>query len=224
MKRFFYRKLFVSTRVIGLAVITQLSLATLSAQTTFTQRLQQQAVGEGRVTVTQSAQIDTLVNGPQVAEPARTVRQQTTTENGTSSRQEPANTKQEATTTPDKQATTQQHQTTPHASDSTTVSPTEEEGQKKVMKNGYKIPGFRVQVFAGGNSRQARIKAERTGREINALFPGEPVYVHFYSPRWICRMGNYRTLAEAREILRQVRKLGYKSAIVVKGKITVQTP
>ncbi len=89
------------------------------------------------------------------------------------------------------------------------------------MKGGYKINGYRVQVYAGGNSRDARRKAEKTGREINNLFPGEPVYVHFYSPRWICRMGNYRTYEEAHQILNAVKKLGYKSAIIVKGKITV---
>ena len=81
--------------------------------------------------------------------------------------------------------------------------------------------GYRVQVYAGGNSRDARVKAERTGREINALFPREPVYVHFYSPRWICRMGNYRTYEEAHQVLNAVKKLGYQSAIIVKGKITV---
>ena len=95
-----------------------------------------------------------------------------------------------------------------------------DEPRKKILK-GYKVNGYRVQVFAGGNSRDARVKAEKTGREINALFPGEPVYVHFYSPRWICRMGNYRTYEEAHQILNAVKKLGYKSAIIVKGKITV---
>ena len=74
----------------------------------------------------------------------------------------------------------------------------------------------------GLKARMAELKeAEKTGREINALFPGEPVYVHFYSPRWICRMGNYRTYEEAHQILNAVKKLGYKSAIIVKGKITV---
>ena len=90
-------------------------------------------------------------------------------------------------------------------------------GEKKELKR----QGYRVQVYAGGNSRDARVKAERTGREINSLFPGEPVYVHFYSPRWICRMGNYRTYEEAHQKLNAVKKLGYQSAIIVKGKITV---
>ena len=98
------------------------------------------------------------------------------------------------------------------------------DNRKKVMKGGYKINGYRVQVFAGGNSRNDRIKAERIGNEIKALYPGVPVYVHFYSPRWICRMGNYRTYEEADEVLRSVKKMGYDSAIIVKGKITVQYP
>ena len=94
---------------------------------------------------------------------------------------------------------------------------------KKVMK-GYKINGYRVQVFAGGNSRNDRLKAERAGENIKTAMPGIPVYVHFYSPRWICRIGNYRTYEEAHEVLRRVKQLGYDSAIIVKGKITVQYP
>ena len=96
--------------------------------------------------------------------------------------------------------------------------------RKKMMKNGKKINGFRVQVFAGGNGRTDRLKAERTGEEIKTLFPNEPVYVHFYSPRWICRIGNYRTYEEAHDILRQVKQMGYPSAVIVKGKITVYYP
>jgi hypothetical protein len=96
--------------------------------------------------------------------------------------------------------------------------------RKKIMKGGTKINGFRVQVFAGGNGRADRQKAQRTGDEIKSLFPNEPVYVHFYSPRWICRMGNYRTYEEAHDVLRQVKQLGYSSAVIVKGKITVYYP
>ena len=96
-----------------------------------------------------------------------------------------------------------------------------EEIQKKVMK-GYKVTGYRVQVFAGGNTRNDRLKAERIGSEIKGQFPDIPVYVHFYSPRWICRIGNFRTYEEAHEVLARVKSYGYKSAIIVKGKITVQ--
>ena len=186
-----------------------------SAQSTFTQRLQEEKQGEGKVTITQDKAIDELVNGPQTAVSNQTTQSAQSTQ---------------STQSPQHQKTTEQQQkpdsgTTQRPvvaekgqqSDSTAI----DDGRKKIMKGGYKINGYRVQVYAGGNSRDARIKAERIGREINSLFPGEPVYVHFYSPRWICRMGNYRTYEEAHQQLRAVKNLGYSSAIIVKGKITV---
>ncbi|MBR5918632.1 MAG: SPOR domain-containing protein, partial [Prevotella sp.] len=93
---------------------------------------------------------------------------------------------------------------------------------KKVMRNGYKTTGFRVQAFAGGNTREDKRKAEEARDKIKRAYPSEPVYVHFYSPRWICRVGNYRTQEEANRMLRNIRNLGYRQAVVVKGKITVQ--
>ena len=93
---------------------------------------------------------------------------------------------------------------------------------KKVMLNGYKINGYRVHAYAGGNTRQDRIAAERVRNAIKMKFPNQPVYVHFYSPRWICRVGNYRNYEEAAWMLGQLKKMGYKSATIVKGKITVQ--
>ena len=189
-----------------------------SAQTTFTQRLQEEKQGEGKVTVTQDKAIDELVNGPQTTV---STQQQKTTTPLTATQKEKDN-KTTATTEqkhkPDS-GSTQRPVVVEQEEQSDTA--TIDDGRKKVMKGGYKINGYRVQVYAGGNSRDARIKAERVGKEINALFPGEPVYVHFYSPRWICRMGNYRTYEEAHERLRAVKNLGYSSAIIVKGKITV---
>ena len=186
-----------------------------NAQTTFTQRLQKSNAGEGKVTVTQSKEIDDLVNGPQdVVTPAKQTTLPTQSNKNTQGNQ---NTQKQ----PEKQADEKPKRPQIAAQPETTIDTTyTEDARKKVMK-GYKVNGYRVQVFAGGNSRDARVKAERTGREINSLFPGEPVYVHFYSPRWICRMGNYRTYEEAHQILNAVKKLGYKSAIIVKGKITV---
>ncbi len=35
--------------------------------------------------------------------------------------------------------------------------------RKKVMRKSYKVTGYRVQVYAGGNSRNDRLKAEQTG-------------------------------------------------------------
>ena len=196
-----------------------------NAQTTFTQRLQKSNAGEGKVTVTQSKEIDDLVNGPQdVVTPARQTTQPALSNQGNKSNQTTQsnqNTQKQTEKQPERQPEEKPKHPQIAAQPETTIDTTyTEDSRKKVMK-GYKVNGYRVQVFAGGNSRDARVTAERTGREINSLFPGEPVYVHFYSPRWICRMGNYRTYEEAHQILNAVKKLGYKSAIIVKGKITV---
>ena len=94
--------------------------------------------------------------------------------------------------------------------------------RKKVMKNSYKVDGYRVQVFSGGNTRSDRMKAEQIRDKLKAAFPDQPIYTHFYSPRWICRMGNYRTFNEANSYCKKVKAMGYKQACVVKGKITVQ--
>ena len=193
-------------------------LLAANAQTTFTQRLQKSNAGEGKVTVTQAKEIDDLVNGPQdVVTPAKQTQSNQSTQN-TPNTQNSQNTQKPEEKKVEEKPLRPQVSVQPETTIDTTYTA---EPRKKILK-GYKVNGYRVQVYAGGNSRDARVKAERTGREINALFPGEPVYVHFYTPRWICRMGNYRTYEEASEILRAVKKLGYTSAIIVKGKITVQ--
>ena len=214
-------KIFMTTSVFKclqwrtLLLLFTINYSLFTYSQTFTQRLQKSNAGEGKVTVTQSKEIDDLVNGPQdvVTTPAK----QNTQSN--QSNQNTPNTQNIQKQAEEKPLQTQRPQITtqPEMTPDTTYT---DEPRKKILK-GYKVNGYRVQVFAGGNSRDARVKAEKTGREINALFPGEPVYVHFYSPRWICRMGNYRTYEEAHQILNAVKKLGYKSAIIVKGKITV---
>ena len=179
------------------------------AQSTFTEQLQQSKNGEGKVTITQDKDIEKLVNTPTTAPTPTT----------------PAKPQQTAKPTEksDKDKTSVDLKDIDDLTDGTAV-PDTIDFRKKVMKGGTKVNGFRVQVYAGGNGRTDRMKAQRTGDEIKSLFPNEPVYVHFYSPRWICRMGNYRTYEEAHDVLTRVKQLGYTSAVIVKGKITVYYP
>ena len=173
---------------------------------TFTQRIQQQVNGQGTVTITQDADIDKLVNTTELAPAGKN--------------SSTANTANPSTATAGSN----------NVSKPSTLanSPSSEQSQepvdlsKKVMKGGMKVNGYRVQAFAGGNSRKDRQQAEQTGNNIKAHFGNVPVYVHFYSPRWICRVGNYRTYEEAHQMLVAIRNLGYTQASIVKGKITVQ--
>ena len=181
-------------------------LTTANAQT-FTQRLQQTKAGEGRVTVTHSQSVDNLVNGITVQKDSSKV----------------AVTPEEAKALLRQlgsRDTTTKYNTTYRQDTINTIDSTIDTN-KKVMRGGHKVWGYRVQIFAGGNQRRDRQQAERIGNEIKALFPTQPVYVHFYSPRWICRMGNYRTYEDALQMLSNVKKVGYNSATVIKEKITV---
>ena len=191
-------------------------ISAADAQSSFTQRLQQSKNGEGKITVTQDKAIDELVNGPAVV-PARPKTNTTTTQQKPAEKKE----KDNNTATNQEKDKKQEPKIVIVEHNDSTASEGPNEIQKKIMK-GVKVAGYRVQVFAGGNTRNDRLKAERIGSEIKGLFPGVPVYVHFYSPRWICRMGNYRTYEEAHEVLERVKNNGYQSAIIVKGKITVQ--
>ena len=173
---------------------------------TFLNELRKDVPGEGKVTVVQSAEIDQLVNGKQQEQPATQPQQQQ----------------------PDEEAQEE------HKPDSARRMPiiigengeedltTPIDTRKKVMRRSYKMQGYRVQVYSGGNSRADRQRAETAGAVMKANFPDQPIYTHFYSPSWKCRMGNYKSQAEAQAYLSRVRKLGYRQACIVKGTIQVQ--
>jgi cell division protein FtsN len=173
---------------------------------TFTQRLQKTVAGQGSVTIHQSDSIDKLVNSAML----------TTKSSSTTATTTPTTPKPATPSTPSK--TAPNSPSSPTNTTSTTVIP---DTVPKMIRNGHKITGYRVQAFAGGNSRKDRQQAEQTRNAIKSHYPNVPVYVHFYSPRWICRVGNYRTYEEAHQMLVSLRKIGYSQATIVKGKITV---
>lgn len=176
----------------------------LNAQT-FTQRIQNTTAGEGTVTIHHDKAIDELVNAPIATSKPKPVNK-------------PVSPKPKPTPgTPSVKA-----KETHAAIGYDTISNEQQtDSLDNTPKRVFKTTGYRVQVLAGGNTRQDRQRAEQAGRSLKSLFPGEEVYVHFYSPRWICRLGNYRTYEEAHEKMLEVRKLGYSTATIVKGKITV---
>ncbi|MGN0220798.1 MAG: SPOR domain-containing protein [Prevotella sp.] len=143
------------------------------------------------------------------------------TEATTKKQETPVRKPETSTATKKQETATAKKQVAAADTTSTADDATGADSHKKVVRNAYKVNGYRVQIFAGGNTRKDRQKAEQIGNEIKSLFPTEPVYVHFYSPRWICRMGNYRTYEEAHAILTAVKEAGYDQASIVKGKISV---
>jgi hypothetical protein len=217
--------------VITFAVLItyHLALVTSTAQT-FTQRVQQHAAGEGVVTIHHDKAIDKLVNGsaavstsaksttPSVKKPSATTKPDASKDKASASKVKEsgsstsANSGKESKDKKNKDAVSVTNNGGPALSVDTTAT---------APRHTMKVTGFRVQAYAGGNTRSDRQRAEHTGNVMRQLFPGSDVYVRFYSPRWVCRVGNYRTYEEAREVLLEVRKQGYESATIVKGKIVV---
>ena len=68
--------------------------------------------------------------------------------------------------------------------------------------------GYRVQIYAGGNTRAAREAALRAASSVRSAFPDLSIYTEFISPRWVCRVGDCRTYEEADRLLRDIRALG----------------
>lgn len=85
------------------------------------------------------------------------------------------------------------------------------------QKPTQKVQGFRVQVFAGNNSQQARTEATQMATKVKELFPDLEVYTQFVSPRWLCRVGDYRSIEEADAVMRQLKETGdFKELSIVR--------
>ena len=82
--------------------------------------------------------------------------------------------------------------------------------------------GFRVQVYAGNNSRLARNEATDIANKIKETFPDMPVYTYFQPPRWLCRVGDYRSIEEAHVAMRKLRDTGmFKEVAIVREQINI---
>lgn len=224
-----------------------MGLTTTSRAQSFLNDLQKQKSGEGKISVKQSADIDNLVNNAQLKhDQEQTTKQQTiapqqtqatksksavptpsrsaisTEQHHLDSSKHKQSAEQKPQQTEQKQQTSERHivKQTDQTAESSSHTSNVDTG-KKMMRNSYKVTGYRIQAYSGGNTRADREKANRIGDEIKQKYPEQPVYVHFYSPRWICRVGNFRSYSEAAQILKGIKAMGYKQACIVKGKITV---
>ena len=199
-------------RTAVIAILTVQSICGTQAQT-FLDRLKKPTKDKAVVTVTQDETIDKLVNGERTANP-QTRKSQGNTPSGNSSSGNSSSGNTSSGNTP---GSSNNNNATPPSSGTT-----EPDMRKKVMKNSYKVTGYRVQAFTGGNTRKDRQNAEAVGNAIKHRLPDQPGDVHFYSPRWICRWGEFRSYEEAHAMLQEIREMGYKQASIVKGKISVQ--
>ena len=207
-----------------IAIISCFLALTANAQSgNFLDNLRKNEAGKAKVTVTQSMAIDILVNGKGGLNKIET-NSKSASEHSIQANAKEGEKSQHSNSYKENgklEANSRNSQNTYHEETDPNEESVTVDTRKKVMRNSYKMTGYRKQVCTGGNSRADKQKAETAGLDMKRLFPSEPVYVHFYSPSWKCRMGNYKTTAEARSILLQVKKF-YPQACIVKGTISVQ--
>jgi hypothetical protein len=85
-----------------------------------------------------------------------------------------------------------------------------------------KARGYRVQVYAGNNSRMARQEANEVADNIQKEFPELSVYAFFQPPRWLCRVGDYRSIEEADAAMRRLKATGkFKEVSIVREQINI---
>lgn len=91
-------------------------------------------------------------------------------------------------------------------------------GEQKVIKTS----GFRIQAYAGNNTREAKNQAHNVASRIKVTFPELAVYTSFNPPRWLCRVGDFRSIEEADAMMRKLKAVGgFKEVSIVKDQISI---
>ena len=98
-------------------------------------------------------------------------------------------------------------------------------GKVSEAQSGDKIKakGYRIQVYAGNNTRASKEKANEVDRFIRSNYPDLPVHTEFRNPRWLCTVGDFLYYEEAYETLRRLKlETSYKGMIILRNQdITV---
>lgn len=172
-----------------------LSLTATAQSNGFVLDVQKNKDGWGKIVVVQDARLTKLVNNDTIVAP------------------EPKKEEKKADTT---------KQNAPAKAPDILEENAEAESPRPAKVRRYKVSGYRVQIYAGNNSRNSRIEAEKAAQQFKGYFPKVPTYTHFYPPRWVCRVGDFKTSEQAQAFMQQLRQLKvFSGLIVVKSAIQV---
>lgn len=90
--------------------------------------------------------------------------------------------------------------------------------EQKVLR----ASGYRIQVYAGNNTRRAKNEAYSVAAKVKEHFPELAVYTSFNPPRWICRAGDFRSIEEADAAMRLMRETNdFREVSIVKEQINI---
>ena len=90
-----------------------------------------------------------------------------------------------------------------------TYDPSKSKGKK------IQTVGYRIQIYAGGNTRYAKEEAQKAAQYIREKYPEIPIYTEFVAPRWVCRVGDYKTIEEADQAMRILKQSRHFKEIAI---------
>lgn len=212
-------------KVIIFVIVFIQSFVLLHAQTPLMEEMRDTIEGQGTVVVIQDAVLDSIINGDilvpseeEVSKPTATTGKKTDAKVNTTPMSYTRSTK----TTQGKQIATT-HGGTVVTKTVTTTKPsaaTATPQQRVVHRTGRKVNGFRVQVYFGGSTRADEAKAREIGRRVEGRFPTHRAYLDFSPPHYVCRMGDFKSRAQADAFKSQLRNTGLApNAMVVRSEV-----
>lgn len=74
-----------------------------------------------------------------------------------------------------------------------------------VNRTRYNASGYRIQVYTGGNKRTDKTQAQKIQQRFRTAFPELATYVHFVSPHWVCRVGDFPKREQAQKYVKKIR-------------------
>lgn len=177
-------------------IISLIPLMALS-QKTFTQHVMSHKEGEGKVVIHTDAKTDSIINNTKPTHASRSA--EAKVEHSEKSQRE--------------RDKTGGHNSSHPVNDGNKHDKAAEESATSLHHTFINRPrvrqtGYRIQIFTGGNSHQDKAKAYNIGAKCRKAFPELSAYPRFMSPRWICRVGDFRTREEAHKYIGKIRAKG----------------
>lgn len=180
------------------------------AQTPFTQHVRTQRAGEGKVRIIQDSIIEKVVNQPMTGKTAKPGKTTGKTDKTTTKP------KDDTATHPDNAAA--KHDNTEHENADNNET-NKHVGSAKTTT----MTAYRIQIFSGSNSHQDKQKAYDLAAKCKEKFPELSVYTKFVSPRWVCRVGDFKNLADAQNYASKIRAAHFTREVrIVKTTIRVK--
>lgn len=197
-------------RLICVLIIFLFSLPA-SAQTNIIQKLRRDVPGQGKVTIHQDESVTALIGGKRTNShkkaASETQKRMSKAVNGKSDTVTGGNIKHK---------NIGKDGVAP--SMSLVLDDMEDEAPRKIVK----VAGYRVQVYAGNNTRNAKLEALRVASDVRSFFPEVSVYSFFSPPRWLCRVGDYRSMEEAYTMMRKLKATRvFHEVSIVKDRVNV---